>query len=210
MKTVMVINSKGGSGKTTIAINIAAYYAQKGFEVRLVDLDPQQSSLDWLSSRPTAKPKKKGTTSFTKPLKQKQDNLMVVYDVPAAIHGSRLETYIKKAQKIVVPVLPSPIDMKAAKKFVQSLKNMGAVVRKKIKIGFVANKCRANTNIFLELDDYLLRAKGVHYITAFRDNTNYIKSAKKGLGIFEFAETATAQDREEWKSLISWINSSKK
>lgn len=210
MKTVMVINSKGGSGKTTISTNIAAYYAQKGFEVRLVDLDVQQSSLAWLANRPSSKPKIVGTTSFTKPLKKTKDNFIVVYDVPAAIHGPRLETYIKKAQKIVVPVLPSPIDMEAAKKFIQNLKNMGAVVRKKIKIGFVANRCRANTNIFLELDEYLLKARGVHYITAFRDNTNYIKSAKKGLGIFEFAERATAQDREEWKSLISWINSSRK
>ncbi|MED5430574.1 MAG: ParA family protein [Pseudomonadota bacterium] len=209
MKTIMVINSKGGSGKTTIAVNIAAYYAHKGYEVTLVDLDPQKSSLDWLENRPTSKPKIKGTSSFTKPLK-KRENMSVVYDVPAAVHGSRLETYIKKAQKIIVPVLPSPIDMKASKKFIQSLRNMGAVVRKKIKIGLVANKCRANTNIFLELDDYLVKERGMPYITAFRDNTNYIKSAKRGLGIFEFAESATAQDREEWKSLISWINSAKR
>lgn len=209
MKTVMVINSKGGSGKTTIAVNIAAYYAHKGLDVTLVDLDPQRSSLDWLENRPLSKPKIKGTASFTKPLK-KRDNMIVVYDVPAAVHGHRLETYIKKAQKIVVPVLPSPIDMKAAKKFIQSLRSMGPVIRKKIKVGLVANKCRANTNIFLELDDYLVRERGMPYVTAFRDNTNYLKSAKKGLGIFEFAETATAQDREEWKSLISWINSSKR
>ena len=105
MKTVMVINSKGGSGKTTIAVNIAAYYAQKGLDVNLVDLDPQRSSLDWLENRPLAKPKIKGTASFTKPLK-KSGNMIVVYDVPAAVHGHRLETYVKKAQKIVVPVLP--------------------------------------------------------------------------------------------------------
>ena len=208
MKTIMVINSKGGSGKTTIATNIAAYYANKGHEVTLVDLDPQASSLNWLSRRPSSKPKIKGTASFTKPL-NKRKNIIVVYDVPAAIHGNRLEVYIKKAEKIVIPVLPSPIDIAAAKNFTTAIRSMGAVVRKKISIGLVANRCRANTNIFLELDNYLIREKG-RYITALRDNINYIKSAEKGLGVFEFAASATAQDREEWKILISWLNSSRK
>ena len=70
MKTIMVINSKGGSGKTTIAVNVAAYYAYKGLEVTLVDLDPQKSSLDWLANRPPSKPKIRGTASFTKPIKK--------------------------------------------------------------------------------------------------------------------------------------------
>ena len=66
MKTVMVINSKGGSGKTTIAVNIAAYYAHKGLDVTLVDLDPQRSSLDWLENRPLSKPKIKGNKVIQK------------------------------------------------------------------------------------------------------------------------------------------------
>ena len=73
----------------------------------------------------------------------------MIYDVPAAIYGSRLETYVKKADMIIVPVLPSPIDMKAAKVFIQRLRSMGPVIRNQIKVGLVANRCRANTNIFL-------------------------------------------------------------
>jgi len=129
----------------------------------------------------------------------------VVYDVPAAVYGSRLDTYIKKADMIVVPVMPSPIDMKAAGDFLLSLRSMGPVIRNKIKVGLVANRARANTNIFLELDTYLVKEKGLKYVTAFRDNTNYIKSARTGLGVFEMGESATAQDREEWKPLIRWL-----
>ncbi len=103
--------------------------------------------------------------------------------------------------------MPSPIDMRAAKEFISSLRTMGPIVRKRVKIGLVANRCRANTNIFLELDDYLVKERGIKYVTAFRDNTNYIKSARSGLGIFEMGESLTAQDREEWKPLIKWINS---
>ena len=136
---------------------------------------------------------------------KKGKNRIVVYDVPAAVHGSRLNNYIKKVNMVVVPVMPSPIDMKAAKEFIQSVRSMGPVIRNKIKVGLVANRCRAYTNIFSELDNYLLKEKGIKYITAFRDNTNYIKSAKSGLGIFEMGEAATAQDREEWKPLVRWL-----
>ena len=204
MKSIMVINSKGGSGKTTIAVNIAAFCAQKGYETHLVDLDPQGSSTQWLKERPLNKPKIRGSTKFQKPLK-KNKNTVVVYDVPAAVYGSRLHTYIKKADMIVVPVMPSPIDMKAAGDFLISLRSMGPVIRNKIKVGLVANRARANTNIFLELDTYLVKEKGLKYVTAFRDNTNYIKSARTGLGVFEMGECATAQDREEWKPLIRWL-----
>ena len=204
MKSIMVINSKGGSGKTTIAVNLAAYCAQNGLNTTLVDLDPQGSSTQWLKERPLNKATIKGTTKYNKPVK-KTKNSVVIFDVPAAVYGSRLDTYIKKANTIVVPIMPSPIDIKAAKDFLNSLRSMGPVIRNKIKVGLVANRARATTNIFLELDTYLVKEKGLKYITAFRDNTNYIKSARSGLGIFEMGESATAQDRAEWKPLIRWL-----
>ena len=204
MKSIMVINQKGGSGKTTIAVNLAAYCAQRGYQTTLMDLDPQESSAQWLSVRPISKSKINGSKQFNKTLK-KGKNRVVIYDVPAAIHGSRLENYIKKADMVIVPVMPSPIDMRAAREFIQCVRSMGPVIRNKIKVGIVANRCRAYTNIFSELDSYLLKEKGIKYITAFRDNTNYIKSARTGLGIFEMGESSTAQDREEWKPLVRWL-----
>lgn len=210
MSSIMVINAKGGSGKTTISTNLAAYYATKDFNVTLVDLDPQASSLNWLASRPITKPKIKGLSSLPSQKVSTNKNDIIIFDVPAAIYGARLETYIKKARKIIIPVLPSPIDMSAARDFLKSIRKLGSVVRNRTDICLVANRCRANTNIFEELDDYLVKEKGIRYVTAFRDNTNYINSAKKGIGIFEMGQSMTAQDREEWKPLISWLNSKKK
>ena len=206
MKTLMVYNSKGGSGKSTICTNLASYYAQNGMDVTIIDLDPQQSSMQWLKMRPISKPKITGTTSSSKIQKKKKDAI-VIYDLPAAIHGDRLYNYHKKTNMVIVPVLPSPIDMRAASDFINELRKAGPVVRKKIKIGLIANRARAITNIFLELDNYLLKQKGFKYITALRDNTNYIKSAKTGLGIYDMGQAQTAQDREEFKPLIRWINS---
>ena len=209
MSSIMVINAKGGSGKTTISTNLAAYYAVNSFNVTLVDLDPQASSLNWLSSRPITKAKIKGLSSLPNKTPSKVNDITII-DVPAAIYGSRLETYIKKARKIIIPVLPSPIDMSAARDFLKSIRNLGSVVRNRTDICLVANRCRANTNIFEELDDYLVKEKGIRYVTAFRDNTNYINAAKKGIGIFEMGQSMTAQDREEWKPLISWLKTKRK
>ena len=210
MSSIMVINAKGGSGKTTISTNLAAYYASKDFNVTLVDLDPQASSLSWLSSRPITKPRIKGISTLPSQKVSNKVGDVTIFDVPAAIYGARLETYIKKARKIIIPVLPSPIDMSAASDFLKAIRNLGSVVRNRTDICLVANRCRANTNIFEELDDYLVKEKGIRYVTAFRDNTNYINSAKKGVGIFEMGQAMTAQDREEWKPLISWLKLKKK
>ena len=210
MSSIMVINSKGGSGKTTVSTNLSAYFANSGFNVTLVDLDPQQSAMKWLSNRPISKPKIRGLTSIPSNKVSRKANDITIFDVPAAIYGSRLENYLKKAKKIVIPVLPSPIDMAAAKDFLRSIRSLGSVVRNRIDICLVANRCRANTNIFVELDDYLVKEKGIRYVTAFRDSTNYINSARKGIGVFEMGESMTAQDREEWKPLISWCKSKRK
>ena len=140
MSTIMVINAKGGSGKTTISTNLAAYYANVGYNVTLVDLDPQGSALNWLASRPLTKPKIKGVTSIMPKKILKKSNDITIFDVPAAIYGARLENYIKKAQKIIIPVLPSPIDMAAAKDFLQSIRNLGSVIRNRTEICLVANR----------------------------------------------------------------------
>ena len=206
----MVINAKGGSGKTTVSTNLAAYYASKGLNVTLVDLDPQRSALNWLSNRPINRPKIKGLTSVSPQKVSKKADDITIFDVPASIHGARIENYVKKAKKIIIPVLPSPIDMAAAKDFLVSIRGLGAVVRNRIDICLVANRCRANTNIFEELDTYLVKEKGIRYVTALRDNTNYITAVRKGIGIFEMGESMTAQDREEWKPLISWVRAKKR
>ena len=121
MSSIMVINAKGGSGKTTISTNLASYYACNGYKVTLVDLDPQGSSTKWLASRPITKTKIKGVTSLPPQKVSKKAGDITIFDVPAAIYGARLETYIKKARKIIVPVLPSPIDMSAAMDFLNSM-----------------------------------------------------------------------------------------
>lgn len=209
MRSIMILNAKGGSGKSTVATNLAAYYAQAGKNVLLADYDPQESSLEWLEQRPKGGAEIKGVAAHRDPVRPSKNTDVVIFDVPASVHGGALKQLVKRAQTIVMPVLPSPIDMRACARFLKELKDTPTIANKQAKIGIIANRARGNTNIFLELDEYLEGLRGVAYVTALRDTTNYIRAAEKGLGIFDLKGSATEIDRAEWEPLIEWLDSKK-
>ncbi len=203
----MIINAKGGSGKSTLATNLASYYASQNAKVVLADFDPQESSLDWLRARPKSRPLIQGIAAYKDGLKPSRGVNYVIIDAPASLHGPKLTEFVKKAETFILPVLPSPIDMRAAAAFIKEIKSTGPISRKQAKIGVVANRARGYTNIFAQLDEFLSGIRGVTYTTALRETQNYIRAAERGMGIFEFAPGATGVDREEWKPLISWLGS---
>jgi chromosome partitioning protein len=207
MRHIMVLNAKGGCGKSTLATNIAAYFANEGASVALADYDPQRSSLDWLERRPADRPEIAGVAAYEDGLKKLPRTAdIVVSDAPARSHGSELTDLIRHAETIVVPVLPSTIDMQATSTFLQELQSVGKVERKQAKIGAVANRVRDNTLIFDELDDYLTRAR-VPYIAALREAMNYVRAYSRGLGIHELPEYLAWPDWDEWDPLASWLRS---
>lgn len=207
MRHIMVINAKGGSGKTTIATNLASYYASQNKNVALIDYDPQGSSLDWLVERSPAKQPIQGISGFKKKAEKPQRNTdIVIMDAPAALHGAELTKLLRQAQSILVPILPSPIDMRAATHFITELQKSAPISQKKAKVALVANRAREITNIAWELEEFLNKQK-IPYLTMLRDNQNYVRAAERGLGIFEMGPAATAVDREQWAPIIKWLKS---
>ena len=207
MRHIMVMNAKGGCGKSTLATNIASYFAVEGYTVALADYDPQRTSLDWLERRPDDRPEIVGLAGFKDGLKKAPRNAdFVIIDAPARSHGSELNNLVRHAETIVVPVLPSTIDMMASDRFIAELKSVGKVERKQAKIGVVANRVREYTLIFEELDDYLIRAK-VPYLAALREAQNYVRAYTRGLGIFELPEYLAWPDWEQWEPLTQWLRS---
>ena len=207
MRHIMVLNAKGGCGKSTLATNIAAYFATQGASVALADYDPQRSSLDWIERRPADRPQIAGVAAFEDGLRHVPRTVdIVVSDAPARSHGPELTNLVKHAETIVLPVLPSTIDMQATTTFLAELQKVGRLERKEAKIGAVANRCRDNTLIYAELDDYLMRAR-VPYIAALREAQNYVRAYTRGLGIFELPEYLAWPDWGEWEPLTSWLKS---
>jgi len=207
MRHIMVLNAKGGCGKSTLATNIAAYFANEGATVALADYDPQRSSLDWLERRPEIRPAIAGVAAFEDGLRHLPRNAdIVVSDAPARSHGKELVDLVKHAETIVVPVLPSTIDMQATTTFLKELQGVGKIQRKQAKIGVLANRVRDNTLIFGDLDEYLTRAR-VPYIAALREAQNYVRAYTRGLGICELPEYLAWPDWDEWGPLTAWLRS---
>ncbi len=207
MRHIMVLNAKGGCGKSTLATNIASYFANDGYSVALADYDPQRSGLDWLERRPDNRPQIVGLEAFKEGLKRAPRSAdFVIIDAPARSHGAELVNLVKHAETIVVPVLPSPIDMQASERFIKELKAVGKVERKDVKIAVVANRVREYTLIFEELDEYLTSAK-VPYVAALREAQNYVRAYTRGLGIFELPEYLAWPDWEQWEPLTKWLRS---
>lgn len=209
MRHILVLNSKGGCGKSTIATSLAAYYATRDERVTLVDYDRQASSLDWLQRRPENRPPITGVAGFNdgfRPVPRNTD--VVVIDAPAGCHGRELTDLVRHAETIVVPVLPSTIDIVASGKFIDALQEVGKVERREVKLAVVGNRVREVTLIAQELDDYLGKLK-MPYVTKLREAQNYVRAYTRGLGIHELPEYLAWPDWEQWKPLVSWLNSKK-
>ena len=207
MRHIMVLNAKGGCGKSTLATNIASYFATQGAAVALADYDPQRSSLDWLARRPENRARIASVAGFDDGLRHAPRNAdILVIDAPARSHGAELTDLVKHAETIVVPVLASTIDMQASTTFLEELRGVPKIAKKQAKIAAVANRVRDNTLIFDDLDEYLTKAK-IPYVAALREAQNYVRAYTRGLGIFELPEYLAWPDWDEWEPLTAWLRS---
>ena len=207
MRHILVMNPKGGCGKSTIATNLASYYATRGKHVALADFDPQRSSVDWVGLRPEDAPRVVGVQAFEDGLRAVPRNAdVVVIDAPARAHGRELTELVRRAETVLVPVLPSAIDMRAASNFIAELLEVGRIARRQAKIAVIANRIKENTLSFDELDAYL-RKLGIPYIATLRDAQNYVRAYSRGLGVFELPQYLAWQDWEQWLPLTDWLES---
>lgn len=206
MRTIMMLNPKGGCGKSTLATNLASYFAVRGDSVILADLDPQGSSMEWLAARPPDRPPIRGIAAWEHPLRVPKSCDVVIMDAPAAIRGKALAALIRRTETLIIPVLPSPMDMRASNHFVAELLHSGRIERDQTRLALVANRVREYTRIFHTLDDFL-KHQDAPFVATLRDSQNYIRAADGGIGIFEMAPSQVAVDLEQWEPLLRWVRS---
>jgi chromosome partitioning protein len=206
MRNIMVMNSKGGVGKSTIATNLASYYATEGYNVVLADFDDQATSLGWLELRHPDRPEIRGIHGSREGLKGVGQADYVIIDAPARTHGSELTDLLRRSETVIVPVLPSPVDMLAATRFMAELMGHNRYESRKIKVALVANRVREQTRISGELYNFLQSQK-IPFVAALRDTQNYVRAFQRGLGVWELAPYMAYQDWQQWDPLIEWLES---
>lgn len=212
MRSILVANPKGGSGKTTLATNIATYYALRGRSVALIDYDPQASSLDWLAARPADRPPIMGIDAADGRARVPRDVEVTILDVPAGIRGRQLADVLRKAETVVIPVIPSPVDLRAAARFHEELVQTRQLVNEQVKVMTVANRVRENSPSRWLLEDYLRSLKlpdgtKLPFATCLRQSQLYIRAAERGLGIMELAPSTIVHELDLWQPLLRYLNS---
>lgn len=212
MQKILLLNPKGGSGKTTLATNLASYFAVQGLSPTLMDMDAQGSSTRWLSKRgmehmpihgiATYERNSRVTRSFA--LRIPQDCQRVVVDTPAALDPQRMPDLTRDADAILVPVLPSDIDIHAAAKCITDLLLVAKIPRQSQRIGVIANRVKKNTVMYRALMRFLGTLE-IPILTTLRDSQNYVRAAETGVGIFEMKPYLVREDLDQWLPLIGWL-----
>lgn len=213
MQRIVVINSKGGCGKTTISTNLASFYACKGMNTALFDYDAQSSSMRWMKQRADEKPDiycidahqgaAKGVTmSWHTRIPTEIERLIV--DTPAGLKGTDLIDQLRGADIIVIPVLPSSIDIYATADFIRDLMLKAKVQLKHTRLAIVANRSRKNTKAFQALERFL-NSLSIPVIASLRDTQNYVVASESGLGVHEVKNRSVYLDTMHWQAIYNWL-----
>lgn len=204
MPVVVVANPKGGVGKSTIATNIAGYFASRGHAVMLGDADRQQSSALWLGLRPAAaRPISSWAFGPDKIVKPPRGTTHVVLDTPAGMHGRLFTEILKLADKVIVPLQPSVFDIFATRSFLDELAEHRQASQ--MQVGIVGMRVDERTIAADKLHEFV-DSLGLPVLGYLRQTQNYIQLAARGLTLFDVAPGRVERDLEQWQRICRWLD----
>ena len=213
LNRIVILNPKGGCGKSTLATNLAACYANRGPEPAVMDYDPQGSTMAWLGRRPAQSPVIHGIAAYKQSmqatrswqLRVPNETVNLIIDSPAGINHDDLRNLTRDSSSILVPVLPSMMDTHAASRIIADLLLVAKINRNERKLAVVANRTRKNTKSFAKLMRFL-DSLGIPIIAVLRDSQNFVHAAERGVGISEMQPSRVREDVEQIERIVSWLD----
>ena len=212
MNTTLVLNPKGGSGKTTITLNLASYFAANGVATTVMDYDPQGSSLNWLRLRPphaaaihganAAKIKSTKLRSMAMFVPPETEQLII--DAPAGASGVLLQEMLDRASCLIVPVPPSAIDIHATANFVRDVLFSAKMRSRELPLAIVANKVRRSMPRYQPLD-WFLESLGLKLTARLIDSDVFLKAVECGFGIFEMEPSLAIAECKQFMPIVEWV-----
>ena len=206
MRKVLVASSKGGCGKTTIATNLAAHFAQDGHNTVLVDADRQGSSLRWAEKRAGLAAPVLGVSGLRRDWADKipKDAERVIVDGPAGIRAGELAELLEDVDTLLIPMLPSRIDLEASEAFLREVAQLARVKRGKVAVGLVANRLKPWTTAAQQAVDEIKRLP-FPLVAQLRDTQGYVLMTGLGKSIFDYHSEVIRSHQEDWEKLIRWL-----
>jgi len=199
METILIANPKGGSGKTTLSINIAGYLANQGRRVALLDLDRQKSASLWVAARPADLPE---IVTLESAKGEGYLNDILVIDSPAGLHGKNLARAIKLAHKIIVPISPSLFDLNASRDFLKILADEKGAG--KCRIGVVGMRMNPRTRAATLLENFLADS-ALPILAYLRETQVYVNAAFEGKSLFDLPPYLAERELEQWEFMLNWL-----
>ena len=212
LNKIVILNPKGGCGKSTLATNLAACYAQRGPTPAIMDYDPQGSTMAWLDRRPEDLPSIHGIAAYRNSmtatrswqLRVPDETVNLLVDSPASVNHDDLRELTRDSTSILVPVLPSSMDIHAASRCIADLLLVAKVDRRDRKLAVVANRTRKNTKSFGKLMRFL-DSLGIPIIAVLRDSQNFVHAAERGVGLCEMQPSRVKADVEQIDRIVEWL-----
>ncbi len=210
---IVILNPKGGSGKTTLATNLVSYFAKRGPPPTLIDCDPLGYSLRWLDNRPSKRPKVYGIAAHQHctdsgkgaELHAWPGSRQMIVDLPAAIPENQLYYQTYDADSILIPITPSEIDIYSAARFIANLLLVAQFDRRKKNLAIVANRTRKNT-ISLRMLIRFLSSLEIPVIAQLRDSQVFVHAAAQGIGICDMPAHLARNDMEQFEAIVAWLD----
>lgn len=205
---IVVVNPKGGCGKTTLATNLASIYAQRGPAPTLVDCDQQGFSMRWLEKRPDTRPAVHGIAAYEseEPLANQvnPESSALIFDLPAALSSEHLQEYMYTADSILIPIMPSAVDVYSATRFIAELLVDQQLDRREQRLVIVANRVRSNTKSYQMLKTFLT-SLDIPLIAVLRDSQNFVHAIAQGIGVCELPHYKTKNDMRQIDAIFAWL-----
>lgn len=191
---VGLLNQKGGVGKTTLSVNIAASLARTGARVLLIDADPQGSALDWAAAREGAP--LFSVVGLPRPSLHKEIGQVgqgydhVVIDGPPRV-TELARSAIMAADVVLIPVQPSPYDIWAADEVVK-LMDEASIYKECLKSFFVVNRKIANTAIGRDVGEALSAYEVPVFSAGVTQRVVFAEAVAQGKAVYEVDPTGQA------------------
>lgn len=212
MFRILVANSKGGCGKSTVVSSLAGHFARNGKRTTVLDCDPQGSSLAWAAQRPAHLPPVRALAGNNPAyglnagwlLRVPAGTEVLLVDTPAGVRPHEFEGLARHADALVIPVVPSPIDLRATLMFIDVVRKLADVRSGRLRVALIANRLRERANSTRQLDATLKRLTQAAKIRV-RDSQAYVRVAESGRSIFDDTSSQTRSHREDWTALLQWL-----
>lgn len=206
MKTLLIVNQKGGCGKSMAAVTLASALAGQGRRVGLADADPQASALEWLAQRPaSAATIRMLDWSRDKHIGQTDSKLdWLVVDAPGALPSERMQQLAAESDLMLIPVQPSFFDVSSTRRFLQRIDEIKRVRKGRVKVFLLANRIRTNSITTAELADFF-NALGQRPLAWIAERSIYPQLASQGLSIFDQHQRVYQLMQQQWQPVIDLL-----